>query len=47
MMRYVREFRLIPVVLLATACLFALKVSGLFFDGGYTLGAGAAKTDGW
>lgn len=46
MMRYVREFRLIPVVLLATACLFALKVSGLFFDGGYTLRiAGAAKPE--
>ena len=32
-----RDFRLIPVVLLATICLFALKVSGLVFDGGYTL----------
>jgi flagellar motility protein MotE (MotC chaperone) len=37
MMRFVREFRLIPVVLLATISLFVLKVSGLFFDGGYTL----------
>lgn len=33
-----RSIRLIPVVLLATVCLFALKVSGLVFDGGYTLG---------
>jgi flagellar motility protein MotE (MotC chaperone) len=32
-----REFRLIPIVLLATIALFALKVSGLVFDGGYTL----------
>jgi flagellar motility protein MotE (MotC chaperone) len=32
-----RDVRLIPVVLLATICLFALKVSGLVFDGGYTL----------
>jgi len=32
-----RDFRLIPVVLLATACLFALKVLGLVLDGGYTL----------
>lgn len=32
-----RDFRLIPVVLLATVCLFALKVSGIVFDGGYTL----------
>jgi len=32
-----RDVRLIPVVLLATGSLFALKVSGLVFDGGYTL----------
>ncbi len=38
MMRWARDFRLIPVVLLATVSLFALKVSGLVFDGGYTLG---------
>jgi flagellar motility protein MotE (MotC chaperone) len=38
MIRFTRDFRLIPVVLLATVCLFALKVSGLVFDGGYTLG---------
>jgi len=37
MIRLARDFRLIPVVLLATICLFALKVSGLVFDGGYTL----------
>lgn len=37
MMGLVREFRLIPVVLLATVCLFALKVLGLVLDGGYTL----------
>jgi len=37
MSRFARDFRLIPVVLLATICLFALKVSGLVFDGGYTL----------
>lgn len=43
-----REFRLIPLVLVATVSLFALKVSGLVFDGGYTLGerlAGANKSD--
>jgi flagellar motility protein MotE (MotC chaperone) len=33
----VRDFRLIPIVLLATAGLFALKVLGLVFDGGYLL----------
>jgi flagellar motility protein MotE (MotC chaperone) len=38
MIRWARDFRLIPVVLLATISLFALKVSGLVFDGGYTLG---------
>ena len=36
MIRFARDFRLIPIVLLATICLFALKVSGLVFDGGYT-----------
>jgi flagellar motility protein MotE (MotC chaperone) len=43
-----REFRLIPLVLVATISLFALKVSGLVFDGGYTLGerlAGDDKSD--
>lgn len=38
MIKLARDFRLIPLVLLATICLFALKVSGLVFDGGYTLG---------
>jgi flagellar motility protein MotE (MotC chaperone) len=37
MIRFARDFRLIPIVLIATICLFALKVSGLVFDGGYTL----------
>jgi flagellar motility protein MotE (MotC chaperone) len=37
MIRFARDFRLIPIVLLATVCLLALKVSGLVFDGGYTL----------
>jgi flagellar motility protein MotE (MotC chaperone) len=37
MIRFARDFRLIPVVLLASICLFLLKVSGLVFDGGYTL----------
>jgi flagellar motility protein MotE (MotC chaperone) len=32
-----RDFRLIPVVMLATACLLALKLLGLVLDGGYTL----------
>ena len=37
MMRILRDVRLIPIVLVATISLFALKVSGLVFDGGYTL----------
>jgi flagellar motility protein MotE (MotC chaperone) len=37
MMRWVRELRLIPVVLVATASLAALKLLGLFLDGGYLL----------
>lgn len=32
-----RDVRLIPIVLIATVSLFVLKVSGLVFDGGYTL----------
>jgi len=38
-MRWVREFRLIPVVLIAIVCLFALKTIGLLLDGRYTLGS--------
>ena len=37
MTRGVRDLRLIPIVLFATVSLLALKVSGLVFDGGYTL----------
>ena len=37
MKHFWRDLRLIPVVLLATVSLFVLKVSGLVFDGGYTL----------
>lgn len=46
MMHLVRELRLIPVVLLATVCLFVLKVLGLVLDGGYALNeADPTKTD--
>ena len=37
MMRFARDVRLIPIVLVAIISLFGLKVSGLIFDGGYTL----------
>jgi flagellar motility protein MotE (MotC chaperone) len=45
---YLRDVRLIPIVLLAMGSLFALKFSGLIFDGGYTLGerlGGANRSD--
>ena len=38
MTRWLRDFRLLPFVLLAIGCLFALKTFGLFSEGGYTLG---------
>jgi flagellar motility protein MotE (MotC chaperone) len=37
MIRYLRDFRLIPIVLFATVSLFALKTIGLIIDGHYTL----------
>jgi flagellar motility protein MotE (MotC chaperone) len=37
MIRRLREFRLIPIVLFATISLFALKTIGLLIDGHYTL----------
>jgi flagellar motility protein MotE (MotC chaperone) len=38
MKRWMREFRLVPIVLVAVAGLFVLKSVGIVFDGGYTLG---------
>jgi flagellar motility protein MotE (MotC chaperone) len=38
MIGFLREIRLIPVVLFATAALLALKTAGLIMDGRYTLG---------
>lgn len=40
MMRLMREFRIIPVVLFAAACLLTLKVIGLVRGDGYTLSGG-------
>src|SRR5262249_5369055 len=37
MMRFVRDFRLIPVVLLASVCLLGLKILGIALEGGFTL----------
>jgi flagellar motility protein MotE (MotC chaperone) len=39
MTRLLRDFRLIPVVLIAVSALFVLKSLGLILNGGYTLGA--------
>lgn len=45
-MKRLFEFRLIPIVLVAAAALFTLKVVGLVTQGGYTLGAGhLARSD--
>jgi flagellar motility protein MotE (MotC chaperone) len=37
MIRYLRDVRLVPIVLFATISLFALKTTGLILDGHYTL----------
>ena len=42
----VHRLRLVPIVLIAATGLLLLKVAGIIFEGGYTLGAGyQAKTD--
>jgi len=38
MSRWLRDFRLMPIVLVAIGCLFALKTLGLVSGDGYTLG---------
>jgi flagellar motility protein MotE (MotC chaperone) len=43
MIRVLREFRLIPIVLIAAVCLFALKVFGLALDGNYIFGLRQVK----
>ena len=44
MTRVLRDFRLLPLVLVATVALLALKSFGLLFDGGYILGPPASET---
>lgn len=36
-MKFIREFRIIPTVLIAISCLVVLKIAGLLLDGGYIL----------
>lgn len=45
MSRWLRDARLIPIVLIAVGCLFALKATGLWLDGGYTLGQRLSRGD--
>lgn len=46
MIRYLRDFRLVPIVLVAAGALFLLKATGIITAGGYTLGAGhLARSD--
>ncbi|HZS63841.1 MAG TPA: flagellar protein FlbB [Xanthobacteraceae bacterium] len=46
MTRFIRDVRLLPVVLFAATCLFALKTIGIFAEGGFTLNeTGAAASD--
>jgi flagellar motility protein MotE (MotC chaperone) len=45
MTRWLREFRLVPVVLTAAGSLLVLKVAGLVLDGGYTLGQRLGSSD--
>lgn len=38
-MNFIREFRILPTLLIAIGCLIVLKVAGLLLDGGYILGS--------
>jgi flagellar motility protein MotE (MotC chaperone) len=47
MIRFIRELRLIPIALIASACLLALKTADFMFDDGYVGASGrAAAQDG-
>ncbi len=39
MMRFIRDLRFIPIALIASACLLALKTADLVLEGGYLIGA--------
>jgi flagellar motility protein MotE (MotC chaperone) len=43
MSRWMREIRIIPIVLIAIGSLFALKATGLWLDGGYSLSERLAR----
>ncbi len=44
-LRLLRDVRLVPIVLIATIALFALKALGLVLDGGYLFDNAAAASD--
>jgi flagellar motility protein MotE (MotC chaperone) len=43
MIRFLRDFRLVPIVLFATVSLFALKAVGLLIDGHYAIDAPSGR----
>jgi flagellar motility protein MotE (MotC chaperone) len=45
MIGFLRDLRLVPIVLLASACLLSLKLVGLLLDGGYILSADDVPKD--
>lgn len=45
MTRFIRDFRIIPVVLVAIAALFVLKSFGLIFEGGYIFAGGSRPAE--
>jgi hypothetical protein len=45
MIRFIRDLRLLPIALIASACLLALKTADLVLDGGgYLMLTGASPT---
>jgi flagellar motility protein MotE (MotC chaperone) len=46
MMRFIRHLRIIPIALIASACLLALKTADLLLDGGYLIGGDNAPVSG-
>ena len=47
MKRLFREFRIIPLLLIAASCLAVLKISGLLLDGGYIFRDDPARPKSW
>lgn len=45
MIRFLRELRLIPILLIGAACLFGLKLLGILFNGSYVLSTHGSSGD--